>query len=211
MFVSLRNCGFLDDNLFVQALEERIDDPVLRGRIWRVWTLCWSLSTRWTKRGSIVDCGTYNGKAFISACKYARLKTSQPNPSGAIVCADIFENPPEESRKRDHSSHLHKDVERLFAEFENCSIIKGTLPGSIRDHAGIDEIGWAQIDLNSAVADVSVLEFIYPRLCEGAHVILDDYGFSRYRDTQNSVDLFLENKPERVFELPTGQGLLIKQ
>ena len=53
---------------------------------------------------------------------------------------------------------------------------------------------WSQIDLNSAEADLGAFEFIYEKLTKGAIVIFDDYGFARYKKTQESIDRFLKRK-----------------
>ena len=190
-------------------LSEFCEDPILRGRIWRTWVLCWSLSCQWTKEGDAVDCGTYNGKAFITACRYAYMHNGTKKRPGGIVCADLFENPPEEAKKSEHGPDLYNKVKLLFKEFEQAKIIKGHLPKSIAE-LNIERISWAQIDLNSAESDLNTFKFIYPKLQPKAHVIFDDYGFSRYHKTQEKLDKFLDNKTERILELPTGQGLFIK-
>ena len=71
-------------------------------------------------------------------------------------------------------------------------------------------VSWCQIDLNSADSDLSAFKMIYPYLNSGSHVIFDDYGFSRYKQTQEKLDSFLKTTGERICELPTGQGLFIK-
>lgn len=210
-FITLRNLGFLKDPLFVKAVGPRSSDRVLMGRIWRLWFISWSLSVKWASSGMILDFGTYNGKAMFTACKYAHLKNKNvPLNQQNIVLADIFENPPKEAKKADHCSTLHLDVESLFSSFKNKIIAKGFIPESIKDIDFSKGIKWCQIDLNSAAADLDAFSLIYDYLLPGAHVIFDDYGFSRYHSTQKLLNSFLEDKPEVIFELPTGQGLLIK-
>jgi O-methyltransferase len=210
LFVPLRNLGFLDDPLFVRALGPRSSDRILMARIWRIWITSWSLRACWNIKGDIVDLGTYNGKAMYTACKYSLLAHKHHKTNGRILLADLFENPPVEARKSDHSSELHQKVHRLFTPlFDYAIVVKGSIPTSLLD-CNIKSIAWAQIDLNSAKSDLSAIEFVYNRLQPGAHVIFDDYGFQRYKKTQEVVDSFFLNKMERVLELPTGQGLVIK-
>ena len=211
-FVGLRNLGFLQDDNFVRALGPRANDPILMGRIWRLWIVSWSLSSKWGDEGMIIDLGTYNGKALFSACKYACLSNPKVNlKNKRIIAADLFENPPEEAKKKEHGPLLFETVKNQFRGFPKAEIIKGLLPFSLADTNFDQGISWCQIDLNSAQADTSSFEFIYKHLLPGSHVIFDDYGFSRYKDTQFKLDNFLSNHGnERICELPTGQGLLIK-
>ena len=89
-------------------------------------------------------------------------------------------------------------------------VVKGFLPDSIKNY-NLQDVSWCQIDLNKAEADLECLKFVYPLLNKGAHVIFDDYGASRYSKTQQMIDEFMTDKPERILELPTMQGLLIKK
>ena len=209
--IVLRNLGFLEDPTFIKAVGIRTKESYLMGRLWRLWFISWSLSTQWPKNGIILDLGTYNGKAMFSACKYASLK--HPDLSLAaqkLILADLFEDPPAEAKKADHSSNLHLDVEQLFRAFSNTTVAKGFIPQSIDSADFSQGIKWCQIDLNSADSDLKAFNFIYDKLLPGSHVIFDDYGFSRYKETQIALDNFLKGKRETIFELPTGQGFLIK-
>lgn len=213
LMVVFRNLGFLKDKLFAEALGDVANDTVLMGRIWRIWFISWSLSTKWTGSGAICDFGTYNGKAINVACRYSRLLHGEDlslDSSKDIYLADCFDNPPQEALKSDHSPDLDKSVRLLFEAYTNARIIKGFLPDSIKPYDFSRGIDWCQIDLNSSRFDTDTFSHIYKYLNKGAHVVFDDYGFSRYNDTQLALDKFLEDKPESIFESPTGQGFLIK-
>lgn len=206
----LRNLGFLEDPIFIRAVGPRKNDKVLMARIWRLWFTSWSLAQCWKKGGDILDCGTYNGKAFYTSCKYAALLKGDFNRDGNIIAADLFENPPREAQKADHGPGLESSVRQMFlTTFPDTKVIKGYLPNSL-DSVTINQISWCQIDLNSAEHDVSTFKYIFDKLQAGAHVIFDDYGFSRYKNTQKMLDNFLDADNSRIFELPTGQGLWIK-
>ena len=210
-FVIFRNLGFLSNPLFVRALGPRSADLFLMGRLWRLWLISWSLSSRWDKPGIVLDLGTYNGKAMFTACKYAALKKPEQKLHDKIVIvADFFEDPPKEARKTDHGKNLETEVKKLFRHLPKAKVVKGEIPSSLENFDWSCGISWCQIDLNSAQADLSAFQFIYEKLLPGSHVIFDDYGFSRYKDTQVALDDFLSTKPESICELPTGQGLFIK-
>ena len=48
-------------------------------------------------------------------------------------------------------------------------------------------------------------------MAAGALLVLDDYGFVRYRDSQEREKAYFRAMGETVLELPTGQGLFIKR
>jgi hypothetical protein len=210
MLLAFRNVGFLNNPDFFQAFAEYKNDPILLSRIWRVWVVAWSVSQKWCDSGIFLDLGTYNGKTLDVALRFAKLSNSKSNDTN-IYAIDMFENPPLESRKSDHSENLHDQVHtRLSLTKEKINVIKGRLPDCLPVLCE-NSISWAQIDLNSAEADIESFKAIYPYLKKSAIVIFDDYGASRYKNTQLGLDKFLYDKDETILELPTSQGLFIKR
>lgn len=205
-FVVYRNLGFLKDNDFQEALVASNVDQIIMARIWRLWVLAWSMQSRWSTQGTILDCGTYNGLALEVCLRYCVRKSGTRGNS--IVACDVFENPPEEARKSDHGPNLHETVARRLAGFGETYVVKGLLPDSLRQQQ-LERITWCQIDLNSAAADTDTFSYLLDKFVDGAIVVFDDYGFSRYNDTQKALDEITKKLGNRVLELPTGQGLYI--
>jgi O-methyltransferase len=204
--VTYRNVGFLRDQVFQESIGDANLDDVFMARIWRIWVLAWAIDTRWKTEGALVDCGTYNGKALKAALSYAQRRHGKR--TGQIIACDLFDSPPDEARKLDHGPHLAERVRNELNDFGNVSVVQGKLPHSLTGYE-LESITFCQIDLNSAEADLTTFEYLYPLLTSGAIVIFDDYGFSRYSETQKSLDSFLMKHKKRILELPTGQGLYI--
>lgn len=198
LFVWFRNHFFTQDPRFVKACGSL--NSVLRARLWRLYTLCWAMDQSPIDRGAIVDIGTYDGRALEVALRYAE-------PRGLVMAYDLFDSPPEESRKRDHGPDLYEKVKERLKPWKaavhmgDVTQLTWTFP---------ERIAFAQIDLNCAEAEAKVFPAVYARLVPGAVVVFDDYGFARYRDSALAHQAFLQGK-EQVLELPTGQGLLIKR
>jgi hypothetical protein len=205
-FVVYRNLGFMTDEYFQRALVDSNVDPVILGRIWRLWTLCWAMHSRWNTEGCMVDCGTYNGVALEVALRYSLYKKGLWHRD--IIACDIFDFPPDEARKADHGPDLHRAVTSRLSSVGEVKVLKGRLPDLLTT-TSLPSITWCQIDLNSAQADGETFAYILPKLTNGAIVIFDDYGFSRYADTQKRLDSILEANGGRILELPTGQGLYV--
>jgi O-methyltransferase len=51
---------------------------------------------------------------------------------------------------------------------------------------------------------------VYDRVIPGGMVVFDDYGWSEYDDQRDVIDDYLEDRPEVLVALPTGQAVLTK-
>jgi predicted O-methyltransferase YrrM len=198
LFVWFRNHFFTTDKRFHDACTDNLD-MMLRGRLWRLYTLCWACEQGLHGPGAIVDIGTYNGAALEVVLRY-QVEQRQ------TVAFDLFDNVPMEARKADHGPEL---VETVRQRLEPWAV--EVIPGDISDTMIRlpDEIAFCQIDLNDHESESAVFPEVYARLRPGSVVIFDDYGFERYRDSARAHQRFLRGR-ESILELPTGQGLLVK-
>lgn len=83
---------------------------------------------------------------------------------------------------------------------------KGWIPQTF---SGLDKISisFAHIDLDLKDSIDSALDFICPRLSEGAVVVFDDYGFASCPGAKVAVDQFILKVGGNIFVLPTGQAV----
>lgn len=206
-FVVFRNLGFRNQPEFERAIREAEVDPVLLGRLWRLWVVAWSLRNCLKLSGDAVDCGTYDGGALNVALRYSAYNSESFEHRRVFAC-DIFDNPPSEARKARHGPSLFKSVKDDLCWNPSVVVVPGELPMSLEPY-GVEQVCWAQIDLNSALADRACFEYLRPRLVRGAMVVFDDYGFSRYKETQTALDVFASSFGAQILELPTGQGLYV--
>jgi O-methyltransferase len=204
--VWFRNLGFLRDGDFVQACGPHAQDQIIRARIWRVYTLCWAARSSLSLPGDYVDIGCYDGKTVEIMARYVDFARQ----GREWFLYDVFDAPPEEARKAGHGPQLQAQVEARLRGLGRFRVIPGYAPGSFRQ--GLPErIAFVQLDLNVAQAEIDCLEQIYERIVPGGLLVLDDYGFSLYRDTHEAEKRFFAQRGASVLELPTGQGLLIKR
>lgn len=205
-FTWFRNLGFLTDSRFNKAFEPYSSDQILKARIWRVYTLCWAAQNCLSIPGDFVDIGCYDGKTVDIMSRYSNF----PASGKSYFLYDIFDNPPQESRKVLHGPQLSDHVKHLFADRPSFKIIKGILPDSFEQ--GLPEkIAFAQIDLNAAEPELACLEVLFDRIVSGGMIILDDYGFLRYKESHLKETTFFSERNHFVLEMPTGQGLVIKR
>lgn len=207
MFVWFRNLGFLSDSKFIDSMGEYAFDRGLCARIWRIYTLCWAANSCLGLDGDYLDIGCYDGRTVEIIEKYCDFRDVE---SKKYFLYDIFDNPPSESKKAGHGPSLYSHVSNKFKHFGNFEVIKGAVPDSFANRLP-KLIAFAQIDLNSAEADLGAFEAIYDRLAVGAIVVFDDFGFNRYSETYQALSAFVISKSQMIWESPTMQGIFIKR
>ena len=201
-----RVLGFLREPRFVAACAPYAADAVIGARIWRVYTLCWAADSCKGLDGDYVDIGCYDGATVEIMARYTGFTAL----AKTWFLYDLFENPPEESRKQGHGPQLHAAVEARVRALGRFRVIRGEVPGSFAQ--GLPErIAFAQIDLNAGAPEMACLEHIHGRMVPGGIIVLDDYGFARYRDSHEAEKRFFAERGDTVLELPTGQGLFVKR
>lgn len=204
LFVWFRNLFFLGDERFQEAFSEFSEDTTLRARMWRIYNLCWALDQGLNAAGDVVDIGCYDGKTTKVFCNYNKAAMQGRN----LYVFDLFDNAPEESRKASHGPDLAAVVKKRLKAYLPVMVpgdVTQTIPAALPD-----KICFAHIDLNYAEAEAHVFPEVYARMDRGAVAVFDDYGFKRYRQSAEAHREFLSGKPEKILELPTGQGLFIK-
>jgi O-methyltransferase len=74
-----------------------------------------------------------------------------------------------------------------------------------------ERLAFLHLDMNSSKSEIAALEVLFDRLSDGGVIVFDDYGWLGYQAQQRAEDAFMQRRGHRILELPTGQGLLIKQ
>ena len=204
-----RSLDFLREEKFVTAANDNfvgdIDEGSHRAIIWRRHTLAWAGENSKKLNGSFCDFGCYDGIGSKFINDYCELEKNKIN----FYLYDIFSQPPNSSAFRKHSENLFDEVKKKFIDSKNVKIIGGLLPESLEKNCP-KEISFAHIDLNNVEAEIGVLEYIYNRIVKGGIIIFDDYGWANYKMQLQVEKEFLEKKGQKILELPTGQGLVIK-
>ena len=95
-------------------------------------------------------------------------------------------------------------------KFSNYSIYnKGFIPEVFEKSENPEKVSWLHIDLNSAEATISALEFFYERIVNNGIILFDDYG--GFEKTRIKIDNFFSDKRGHFINFPTGQGIFYKK
>lgn len=164
------------------------------------------------KNGDVIECGVWRGgTAYLESTVIEKTNKT-------LYLFDTFEGMPDTVIPgTDHSypgqfndTNL-KMVREYLKDFEhNINITPGFFPDTFENFKHL-KFCFAHIDVDIYKSSKDALEFIYPRLCPGGIIIVDDYGFSVYKDAcKRAFDEFFINKFEKPIVLPTGQAIIIK-
>lgn len=225
-----KSAGFLDDPLFVAALADidgshRYDQfHAPHGVAWRINTLVWAARNALRlPEGDLVECGVFKGDFAWSVSRICNIPASgrrfflYDSFEGLHPTLSQAEDYPEAPQHLDFANAqyringLYEQVAARFADMHNVIVQKGFLPEALTQGDVPEKIAFLHIDLNSPAAEVLCLEYLFPRVVPGGVVILDDYGWKLYHRQKEAEDAFFASHGHHVLELPTGQGMVIKQ
>jgi hypothetical protein len=214
----LHNHDFMKDPRFIKAYARGVEAQGEDQKYyWRAHVALWCAAHANKLNGDFVECGVWKG--FMSSAIMRYLNWNKLNKKFFLF--DTFEGIDEtqvtqEERGRLHLEHYRKyylpnfeEVKRNFAEFKNVTIIKGSVPDSLR-RVEIGPISYLSIDMNNVTPEIQAAEHFWGRIVAGGVILLDDYGFISYEEQKKGFDDFARRKGVEILALPCGQGLIVK-
>ena len=208
LFTYHRNLSFLEDAPLTQAFARNATNEAEKAIIWRTSVLLWAARNGLKLEGDFVEGGCYKGTSARILCEaldFARIDKK-------YYLYDLFEHDDsmEHHALEDHGKDLYQGVRERFADTPNVIVTQGKIPDVLAAVAP-QRISFMHLDMNNAGAEVGALEVLFERMVPGAILVLDDYGWLSYRSQKLAEDPWLLERGYRVLELPTGQGMVIKQ
>jgi O-methyltransferase len=211
-----RNLGFTRDRIFMDAVGGARQSPSDLSKLWRLHTYCWAISTALAVDGDLVECGVFEG--LYAATALGTLGAAI-EPTRTFYLYDTFqgldaryatEHEIEMSGTDFSAAGLEESVRSRFAPWPNVKVIAGTVPDVLHSDAP-EHVAFLHLDMNSAKAEIAALEFFYDRIPDGGVILLDDFGRSEYRAMFEAYERWFGDCGQRILELPTGQGMIIKR
>lgn len=217
-----RNSDFLLDPLFLRAYARGMQsDHRLAGAEtvdihieYRIAVCCWAAWHCKQLPGDFVECGTNTGIMSLAICEYINLNST----SKSFYLFDTYSGIPTD-QIRPTEGHAIKQNEvyrdcyevarKNFEDFPNAILVKGRVPDTLVA-VHIESICYLMLDMNITYPEISALEFFWDKIVPGGIVLFDDYGWLGYHEQKSAHDEFASARGLRIFNLPTGQGMLIK-
>jgi O-methyltransferase len=167
--------------------------------------------------GDIAECGVRYGKSSLFILNGFGEKCAK-----RYEIFDSFEglSEPVEADKAENGSAVWETGELAVQEetvLQNLQdfaarirLHKGWIPDRFND-VKKSRFAFVHVDVDLYQPTLDSFAFFYPRMSKGGVMICDDYGSAYCPGAKRAVDEFFAAKPERVFSLPTGQSLVIKE
>jgi hypothetical protein len=200
---------WLHDELFF-ARYKRFMDPDNWHSCDRKFLLKELLNWTYNVPGDYAECGVYTGGSAIFLCEAAERFSKH------VHLFDSFEGL---SKPGEHDGE-YWDEGALAFSFERVSenlgasayftCHKGWIPEKFPDVAD-KWFSFVHVDVDLYEPTRDTLEFFYPRLEAGGVILLDDHGFSTCPGARKAALEFFADKAEKVADVPTGQGLVVRR
>jgi hypothetical protein len=162
--------------------------------------------------GDLAECGSYNGgTAYFMALAGREVQRERP-----FHLFDSFaglSQPTEVDGTHWEAGALAMQLNKLeinLAGFSNIHVYPGWIPTQF--HRVADrQFCFVHVDVDLHDPTRDALEFFYPRLLPGGIILCDDYGSIYCPGARKAMDDYFADKPERIIDLPTMQGMIIKR
>jgi len=206
------NADFLQDARFTSAFHRGKETKSWGNTSprWRVHVACWAAETAASLAGDFVECGVNRGGLALAIMEYLNFNSLDKR----FFLFDTYYGFPRGAQKAEANSHdyseCYNEVLRTFQPFSRTRIVRGIVPDSL-DQIDSKRVCFLSLDMNSAEPEIAALRHFWPRLTEGAIVLLDDYGGGpSYKAQKNAFDKLATEMRFSILTLPTGQGMIIK-
>jgi hypothetical protein len=218
-FATVHYTPFLEDEKEYSDLYWRIEPQWMPPGLdldlrWRTWILTRLAQQASRLEGNFAEFGSGRG-----GCAALILSTCRLGSGTRFFLFDTFSGIPDSRLTPGESSdrfaglwgeNSREHVENFLTEWKDViEICEGdvfdTLPAT-----DTGSLSFVHVDLNASAPTKLALEYAYPRLVEGAIMVLDDYGWRKFEDQRQVIEEFFESRPEVITALPTGQGLVIR-
>jgi O-methyltransferase len=222
-----KTAEFREDPAFQSALKQadsstganQYESP--DGISWRYHTLIWAAKACLHLPGDFVECGVFRGDMtwmitqtvdLQSAGKRFYLYDTFAGLDPKYSSEEDFPDSPAFFRFIDReyrSSDIETHVRRRFRDEPHVVVTKGVVPDVLHD-VSPERIAFLHLDMNSPRAEQAALEFLFSRIAPGGIIIFDDYGWKQFHKQKESADRTMAERGHVILELPTGQGLVVK-
>lgn len=208
IFTYNRNLSFLDDTKLMDAHTKHATTDAERAILWRLAVIIWGIRNGLKREGDFVDCACGSGFIARVACDAINFADISDR---RFFLFDSFEsgaNLPDQA-KPEMAKKLFAEVKARFADTPRVSVTLGLSPDILKA-ALPGKIAFLHLRVETAEAEIDVLNALFDRVVPGALIVLDNYGWLSARAHRLSEETWFAKQGYHVIELPTGQGLVIK-
>lgn len=165
-------------------------------------------------KGALIEIGVWRGGSGLLIAKRAEMCGIEDN----IYLCDTFSGVVKAGESDpdfvggEYADTSSEAVKALINDFNirNTFVLEGIFPDETASMVRDKQIRFCHIDVDTYQSAKDILDWVWPRLCNGGILVYDDFGFPKTRGIRKHVEEQL-NMPDRiVIHNLTGQGIVIK-
>ena len=205
----------------IQLAQGGLDDNLLKRMRFFILAQAVVMACRRFPGLDVVECGCFHGHStymlgtlLLANGFRARLSVfdsfdglsafTERDVSATINTAEAID------RTRAHYRGSYEHVASLVAPFGFIDLYPGWIPDRFPEVAD-RTFSFVSIDVDLYQPILDSLAFLYPRVCDGGLIYLDDYGYNAFPGARLAVDEFFATNPPATFvRMPCGSALAIK-
>jgi O-methyltransferase len=214
--LSKHNCDFKTDAKFATAYAKGVETGSWGNQNiqWRAHVVAWAAQNGLRLDGDFVECGVNKGGMASVIHQYTELqRTSRKfwllDTYNGLVERHLTENEKRRGATRWPYDECFDLVRRRFESFPNVILVRGEVPATLVQ-VSANRVAYLGIDMNCTEPEIAAATFFWDKMCSGAILVLDDYGWSGHEEQKRAFDRFAHERGVEVLSLPTGQGLILK-
>jgi hypothetical protein len=164
-------------------------------------------------RGSIIECGTYQGATLLGMAHVLNVRGMHPRIFGCDSFEGFPDPAPQDARDGGFPPDLQKghfadtSYERLLERIRmlgwsgHVKLIKGFFENTLPQISD-ERFSMAHLDCDLYPSYMTCLKFVYPRMLPGSYIVFDEYACPGYLGAAKAVNEFFADKPEQIERLP---------
>jgi len=222
-----KGAAFADDERFLGAYRRGMQSGHHMGRPrsseldthleWRAHVVVWAALQGVRLPGDFVECGVNTGVYALTICHYLDLNSLDKrfwlfDTFRGIPAHQMSERETQAGRAQMSDafySECYELARNSFAPWPGARLVRGTVPETLAE-VEIEHVCYLSLDMNIAFPERAALEHFWPKLSDGACIVLDDYGWHGHEEQRDAMDGFAREAGVAILALPTGQGLIVK-
>jgi hypothetical protein len=190
-----------------------IADPTYR---WDFQTLARIIDSTERFEGNIIECGVYKGSTLLGMAHRLRRRgitdvrligcdsfEGFPQPSGEdALNGGFFHQRARQGVFSDTTFDRTMTKIRLLGFDAQVSLLKGFFDQTLPTLSSM-RFSLAHLDCDLYRSYLTCLEFLYPRMAPGGHIVFDEYASEdTYPGAKKAIEEFLVGKPELIDRFP---------
>ncbi len=201
------NVDFMRDPAFVSAYARSVRAANNDfGIPYRVHQALWCAAT--APEGCFVELGT--GRGFIMSAVMSQHPNREAHLFDSFDPHYIATDGTQTGAVSGYYATSFEDVANNFAEWPSVRLHRGdifeTLP-----NANLESIAFAHVDLNHAAVEAFGIRQLWPRMAQGAILLLDDYAHKGHDTQYAAMNTVAAELGFALLSTASGQGIAVKQ